>query len=253
MLSLGEGLVRDQTFKAGVSGFQPDDLKGLKLWLRPGVRIFQDLSASVPADSVGDPVALWEDQSGGDFDLSQGDSTARPVLQRRGDGTPFVKTDGTSQYLEQASSLTGGSQNRTLFIKGLSTDAVSNNPILNQGYSGFSGETFSLTNETGVRVGGGNRIWGNDPFTSRGVLSIILDGTGTLDLVAYLDGSLLTPTNSNAQSIDTASEWFWLGARADNAAGDVADYGAVEIESVLLYNRALPGDERQQVEEYLLV
>jgi hypothetical protein len=50
---------------------------------------------------------------------------------------------------------------------------------------------------------------------------------------------------------DTAGEFFWPGANAGDSSGTVDDYTPGEIESVLLYDRALPKAERQQVESYL--
>jgi hypothetical protein len=230
----------------------PDEIPGLQLWLRGDEGIYQDTSASTPADSAGDPVALWQDQSDGQsYDLSQSDDGARPVLQRREDGSLYVDFDGSSQYLQQASSIVNGSQNRTIFIKGRYKGSDLEDQPVNQGHGGYAGGAILVTGESGIRVWGGNRLWENDPFTSRGVLSVILEGSTTLDLSAYLDGSLATPTSEAEENIDTASDFFWLGARTNSSDGTTDKFSPGEIESVLLYDRALPKAERQQVERYL--
>lgn len=246
-----EGVEGEKGHVTAGSLWLPTRLEGLRLWLRADEGVYQDTAAGTPADSVGDPVALWQDQSDGQsYDLSQSDSAARPVLQRRGDGSPYVDLDGSSQYLQQASSIVSGSQNRTIFIRGRGKDSVGRR-LVSQGHGDYDGGAFLVTNESGVRVYSGYRLWTDDPFTSRSVLSVILTGDQTTDLSAYLDGALLSPTNTNPQSIDTASEFFWLGANAGGSSGTIDDFTPGEIESVLLYDRALSHPERRLVERYL--
>lgn len=58
--------------------FTPIDPAGLKLWLKSDAGLFQDSAGNTPVANDGDPVGLWQDQSGQGNHASQSDDAMRP-------------------------------------------------------------------------------------------------------------------------------------------------------------------------------
>lgn len=80
--------------------FSPDQIPGLKLWLR----------ADALALSDNDPVATWPDSSGEGNDATQATSGSRPTFKNDG-AFPIVRFDGSDDFFDLpdfASGLTAG-------------------------------------------------------------------------------------------------------------------------------------------------
>lgn len=99
-------------FRGGAvaDAFSPADLASMAFWL---VASSGDLNQS--ADGTGstsgdlDPVGLWPDQSGNDYDFTQSISDDKPTLRSfQINGEPTVDLDGTNDYLVANSSLQQG-------------------------------------------------------------------------------------------------------------------------------------------------
>jgi hypothetical protein len=68
--------------------------------------------------SDADPVTTWADQSGNGFDLTNAGGTVRPIFHDdgEGDGLPFVRFDGSNDYLQNASFTAPGTQSITVYL-----------------------------------------------------------------------------------------------------------------------------------------
>src|SRR5262245_63972414 len=86
---------------ASSGGLTPDQVSGLRLWLKSDTQTYQDSGFSTPATADGDPVGGWKDQSGGARDVTQATSASRGTLKlSQVNGKPVVRFDGTDDFLE---------------------------------------------------------------------------------------------------------------------------------------------------------
>lgn len=104
-LSLGIGLGVTQ---GGGVIFGPSSVSGLQLDLNPALGTWQDNPGTVVATADGDPVKLWQDQSGQAHHVSAASDTVRPTLQTLTNGGKTfrtIRTDGTDDRLTAAFTL----------------------------------------------------------------------------------------------------------------------------------------------------
>ena len=73
----------------------PNLVPELQVWLRAGTGLFQDVLATLPCDTDGQVVALWQDQSGRGFDVSQATAVNQPTYRTNlRNGKHGVRFDG---------------------------------------------------------------------------------------------------------------------------------------------------------------
>jgi hypothetical protein len=106
-----------------------------KLWLKADAGIFTDDAATTPAASDGDVIAVWQDQSGQGYHVSQTDNTKRPLLKLAANGInsrPTILFDGTNDILVRtvANWLSGDSAGSMFAVTRMSATPSSNQLLL---------------------------------------------------------------------------------------------------------------------------
>lgn len=265
------GLLVLVALTAGLVQAADDELpvtSGLELWL--DARSAAKDSAGTTADTSPE-VAVWPDRSGHGRDLGQDAAERRPKLATNlvvGKPAAVVRFDGQDDSLFLA-----GPQKDyrglTLFIVaaprtnlgGFRGLLALNKAGINDYTSGmtldlhaFPSLKFNLVNLEGAGFGGAVDIMGDDqPLGTFHVLSATL-APGKAGVKLFVDGKF-SGQRDRAEGILRADE-LRVGARHySNTAEPTFDQGFFDgdIAEVLLYDRVLSNEERQQVERYFKV
>ncbi len=137
-----------------------------------------------------------------------------------------------------------GSENRTISVWCKTSNTGTGdlgNCMIGWGTSGGgAGHQFYFSienNEITVRVNSGLRKWTASGAANgkRHHFAVVLDGTNTSDLVAYMDGVLLSVSSTTARTIDTDDANGTIGSKPDPTTD--ANFNG-DIESVSVYDRA---------------
>ena len=248
-LSLGLGV---QTIRkvGGGAPFSPTDLSGLSLWLK----------ADAGVTLSGSNVTAWADQSGNGNNASANSGQEPTFVSSFSNGKPAIEFDGLAQIMQiaDANSLDFLATSSFIVIKYLG-QGTGNNIVYfknsNAGdpegqamyglvaYNGDGYASFSLN----VDVGG----W-SDYTTqidiSNGVPKILSMTYDDTDQNVYSNGSF-SDTFSIGGDIATSTGLFQIGGYNQSFNSEEYFYG--RIAEVIMYNRAVTGTERQQVETYL--
>jgi len=212
---------------------------GLAAWLDAGdpATLFQTPEGAQPVAAGNQPVGLWRDKSGNDNHFQQAKPESRPRLTKTAIGNKpsitFETKHSTSLpanfpapvtvvYLGR---LTGGSNARVL-------SAISNNWLL-----GFWGGAKNQGFYEGWVSPSGSPPADNLPH----VFASIVRGPGQSSEV-WADG-VQVAANQNGVTGPNG-----LAINSGRYPGEVSDCQVAEI---LVYSRALSGDERSQIESYL--
>ena len=247
MPRLGLGLGAQNTRKVG--GGSPIPASGLSLWLKADVGVNYDGN---------DYVIDWEDQSGNNNNATIGTAGQEPVfISPFSNGKPAIEFDGQGQVMQITSSsslnftttsaftvlkyLGQGTANNIVYLKNSNDGAPTGAAMYALVGASESVVSFSLN------VGG----WGDRPTTidltnsDPALLSMTYNGTNQY---VYLNGNF-SDSFSRIGSIATSNGLLQIGGYNKSFGG--AEYFYGQIAEIIMYNRAVTGSERQQIETYL--
>lgn len=254
--------------------FNPINVNGLKLWLRPGSATpslsayYTDTNCTTPVASDGDAIAGWKDFiTGGCF--AQSSAGNKPTFKTGIiNGWPVGRyAAASSQYLDVSSGTVLDAlrnvSGATLFSVILVSDdavthrafAVANNSTAmriesnNATTQRANIQARALDGDTSSSITSSNNTFTKNAFHVRTDIaaysaatgSAWIDGTNILNAVSF---SSMTAGNTS----NTASSAVIVGWNAAHSAGLSWDGDIAEI---LLFNRVLTTTERQQVQTYL--
>ena len=219
--------------------WNPASISGLELWL--------DANDAETITLNGSTVSQWNDKSGNNYDVSQSTASEQPVYQSAAlNSRNVVRFDGINDgLLNTVDTPVGGSTNRTIFVVFNFTAFIGPKYALTLGYNGGPfGTAFGISQEIGVRVGDGNRVFNTSVDTTHAIVTIMLDGTSTSDLSAWKNGSSLGVSSTVVRTLNTSSG-IGVGRSSGgaNIQGDVAE--------IIVYNSALSTSDKESVEDYL--
>ena len=206
--------------------FGPEMLSGLRMWLRSDVGV----------ETTGGKVTRWRDQSPNGHDAVQASSAAEPTLTSdAARGFPVMRFDG-NDYMPLTSLITTG---RTVVMA-----------LRNSSGGGYCAPLGTTTGNT-YTSGWGRQIWHSswDPASvvngETWLNGVAVDGMVRMYPAANEGLAVLTSIATAAVPTEHVGAGFGGGSSPGNFwQGDIAE--------VLIYDRALSGMERHQVEEYLM-
>jgi len=197
---------------------------------------------------LGNTVAVWADVSGNGKNLSGvNDPQWGTVLTPT--GVKAIHFDGVNDRMQRTTSLTGfptGNSDRTMFLVAKYNSATASGGVaygtdnLNESFA------LSVKNPGGQLVLGGYGSSNDLVSTTAGMgagwlvqSGMLVSGVGTL----FKDGAQI---GQFTHTYNTVLTKMMLGADLGNQG-----YVGMDVAAVLLYNRALSGSERAQVDAYL--
>jgi hypothetical protein len=209
---------------APLSGaFSPLVLSNCGMWL--------DAADATSLTLSGTNVVRWNDKSG---NTRHAVSTGNPQLGTMTTGRPAIVLSGTNYFdVSGASTLSGGAM--TIFAQ---ASATTNSRNLLAIWGNTRVITFQLYYN-------GNIIFftSNTLFFNSNAMCCIIENPATTVCSSFFNGR--TDNTTTAASFTPTSQ-FVLGANWNYSNGWIGN-----IQEVIIYNRALPAAERQQVEGYL--
>jgi hypothetical protein len=223
----------------GIPVFLPSDISNLGLWL--------DSSDASTITESGGAVSQWDDKSGNGNHATQGTGSLQPLYEAVAqNGKPGIKFD--LDYLGR-STFTGGalSQNITIFaVFGATQLNHAINPKVYDGPDNVSSKRVLLQvenlNGSQPSIYSGTASVGALPAISLNQLyysTAIYGGSGEL----YIDGDLRASGNTG----NNLMNGIFVGSHTQ---GNV-DMWKGYINEILVYDKVLSTQERQQVENYL--
>ena len=221
----------------------PLTIPGLQFWFDSEVGTFQDSSFATPADSDGDVVGGWRDQSGNGYDVIQATTANKPFLKliQTPNGNNSIFYDGTTKELANTS-VDLVTQTFT-FAFAFRFQAFINKTMCLVGPVPGGIEVTVVSDKVILRPAGGATIGESTNALSTGyhILIITYDGTNWAMRVDEAgDGS-----GSNAQTFTTGTSEFYIGSRN----------GAIQwrqrFVDNLFYNRVLTAAEISSLETFL--
>ena len=236
----------------------PDLIPDLVLWLRSDTAVSYDV----------DGLSAWDDQSGQGSDAEQATAAQRPALVAHAIGQrPSVRFDGTDDRLAvQNLSYSGPLAGVTVFAlaRGLAPAAQVIASFDDQVYweLAFSnGAGSPRARWTTTDTAAASHTLASSAALNDGRWHVVCGrfeaGAGP-DKQLFVDGVEAAQANAHGgNSLGAGATRFgYLGiGSAAAAAGGAVDAGsgflAGDLAEVIVYNRALTADERQQVERYL--
>jgi len=214
--------------------FSPDDLLGLKIWLKADAGVH---------DAGGGAVDLWADQSGNGNDAIQVTAADQPLLaDAQLNGKPVVRFDGNNDGLYNTSNFVYDQPN-TLFVVWKNT--VVSNSYYNIVFDGKNSRNalYTYYNSLYYWAPPGSGIEASyskpTPFSDFINTSCIYNGANS---VLYENGILkINGVDIGTASLDGINIGYHSGVGVFK--GDIAE--------IILYNSALSNTDRQSVENYL--
>ncbi len=230
--------------------FQPTDVAGLKLWLRPGVGIYQDTGATTPATADTDPVALWQDQSGQGNHFSTANSSERFQLKtaQTPNGSAALLSDGVDDRLDSNNFFTSGWTDGHIFTV---VKAAADPPPggTNRGtlyrFGASTTETDYPFTDSVIYAGFlGNSAWNavNPAPSLSSAFRVFEEHKTGGNLTTILDASTISGPSARA----TASNGPILGF-----SGTAGIFGSHYFVSILVYDSVLSGADLTNVRTYL--
>lgn len=232
----------------GSAPFSPTDLTGLSLWLK----------ADAGVTLSGANVTGWADQSGNGNNASANSGQEPTFISSFSNSKPAIEFDGQGQVVQiaDANSLDFLNMSSFVVLKYIGQGTGNNIVYIKNADSGSPADPamYGLIGANGdnlvsfsVNVGG----WA-DYETSISIansvpkiLSMTYDGT---DQNVYSNGAFSNIFNIGG-NIATSTGLLQIGGY--NQSFNAAEYFYGQIAEVIMYNRAVTGTERQQVEAYL--
>jgi len=227
--------------------FSPTDLSGLSLWVK----------ADAGVTLSGSNVTAWADQSGNGNNVIANTGEEPTFVSSFLNNKPAIQFNGAGQIVEIADSnsldfintsafivlkyLGQGTANNILYIKNADAGSPADQAMYGLVATNNGNVSFSQN------VGGWNdhrtQIDIRDSIPR--ILSMTYDG---INQNVYSNGSFSNTFNIGG-SIATSTGLLQIGGY--NKSFDSAEYFYGQIAEIIMYNRAVTGTERQQVESYL--
>lgn len=231
----------------------PDQISGLKLWLKADGVLWQDSARTTRALLADAPVGCWDDASGTGNHVTQGTAAKRPLLKLgAAGGRPAVRFDGSNDTLSSTTASGCDSQAFTQFavVKKLatgSTDILGTGSTAGAGNTEwyFAAEKHRLDVENTSTLVAANTAIG---LTDYRVVAIVSDptlGSGWATLATAITDGFIDGTDTTPRTFNAGAN-VWVGSERDAAQwfnGDIAE--------ILRFNRALTPTETNQVGAYL--
>lgn len=229
----------------------PDDISGLRLWLRADSGVITGGS---------DNVLTWEDRSGNGLNVAQTTEANRPTRVAADlNGMPVVRFDGVNDYLIR-SAVPGydlfDNFADTVFIVQKQDGTKAETTTFSWAPDGFNRFMVHATwqdfiyYQVGSNAGEGDQWGAPQPYgwdDRWHLLKFRRDGVGAGGLVE-VDGIGLSPTiNSFSPGNNLPTASFYVGG--DGLGGN--NWFKGEIAEILIFNRALNTQEQQTVDNYL--
>lgn len=211
-------------------------LAGIRIWLRADGQVIR---------KDGQRVALWPDLTGAHNDAVQyATATSHPLwIADAINGRPALRFDGAYDGLQFPDSVKTGLTATELFIvlKGTEEQGVYRKPLTLGGYYGLHYPAVGgvLWDDTGSAD---NELIG-DPPLALDQWRLYNSSSEAGLFKAWLDGGLLYQSFIN--TVGFRASGFWVGRGHDGYSflGDIAE--------VIVYDHALPSEEREAVSRYL--
>ncbi|WP_456429130.1 Pvc16 family protein [Rhodocaloribacter sp.] len=236
----------------------PDQLPGLRLWLR------SDLGVTYDAEGV----SAWADQSGEEHHALQSDADRRPQFTAHGIGTrPVLRFDGADDYLalENFSYDTAGQLSGITVCALVKSSSPDRQIILS--FDGSEYWRLALKDGTSVNAGwdttdetGSTQLLRTAEAYDDGRWHLFCGwyeaGAATPNKRLYVDGESVASVTAHGGN-DLGSGVTRFGFLGVGSEADVFDgsrgpswHFNGDVAEVLVYHRALTDDERLQLEQY---
>ena len=229
-------IINPYSVDSGAPAFSPADVGGLKLWLR--------------ADSLGladgDPIALWEDQSGNGNDFIQSASSARPTYQTNEFGSmPVVRFDGSddSLALGAGGSIIANNFDYSIFavVKPLSAPSDYDPIIINTNGQGYR-VCLKTSSATWGSYSGSGDINATTTLSTGTIYRIAVTYDNAVNARFYLNNVEETTSGSlnGATTVET------IGAEPTPNR-----YAHMDLSELLIYDNAVSSTDRDLIDAYL--
>jgi hypothetical protein len=222
----------------------------------PGMQLRLDASA-ITGLSDGTAVSSWADSSGNGRNATQATGTRQPIYRTTVvNGQPIVRFDGVDDYMTVADVDALDAVQFTLFVVAKARVNLSDNSPLEKWAAG-SGYPYVLRyyDDTGTKKVRLAVYDGTNNPTASGAITqtnwnVITARRSTAedDLQIFANGSLLEKSSDSTTGAVSNADALFVGARGGSPAGNYFDGDIAEI---ILYDRPLTVNDRQQVEGYL--
>jgi Big-like domain-containing protein/fibronectin type III domain protein len=211
----------------------PNELSGLKLWLKADAGVTNDAS---------DRVSGWADQSGNNNHGSQTTAANKPLYVANVlNGKPVIRFDGTNYYFSIVSFLSGLSQAEIFVVLRASNDVPATSKSLWK--MGPSSSAFYPSSEgrIGEDFGSSSVRTGWDPFQPLNEYHVYSVSAKSGEWISRLNGIIYVATTNNTVSFPST---IHLGKNSSSFFhGDVAE--------LFCYNRVISTADREALGSYL--
>lgn len=222
-------------FGGGSPAWSPTSLANLALWL--------DADDPATITESGGSVSIWADKSPSGFDAA---AIANPSYVTAALNSRPVIRFSAGDHLE-GTNPTQGATLRTVCAVWNRTGGGSRGSLIDLGDTSSTGKSFAVTREYGVRVQNGVRTWSGSVGTSHEITVTTATAASTASLNWHSNGTAAAVANTNAQSLDSDTQY-----RVGSAFNNLADYRlAGDIAEIIVTSDALSDSEREKVEGYL--
>lgn len=260
--------------------WSPLALSNLRLWLDSSVGLWQDTAATVPADTDGETVQRWDDQSGSDNHVTGIPGGDDPNVDPEPDGNPgvfrpvgtdgsllpFIEFDATTFYRTEAIALTSSAQTFVVVYDPDHDDTwgtveslgkISGNDNVNSLYFAHIDNNQSPTDyrdSTAISSTGQTDAWGRFSLSTSGLqYGYFVNVTGASGRRYYRNGSLSGTPLSGTQF--PVNGYVWVGGAWGEYSTDPSAYSVPsfvgKMYEVIWYNRELTSGELSRLSAYL--
>ncbi len=240
----------------------------LHLWFKADLGAESDGVGTAATDS--DPVQIWQDQSGNNFDADQTTTAgSRPIFSSGLiNGNPALVFDGTNDYfpISSLSYATSGALSDFTIYAILTTTNTGEGVILSYDRNEYFRFASDHNNDTGFGLSTTNTSAATDDFNATSAIEIdgvphILGGsfnsaTAGVNKFLYFDGTVNNSIDAGTLATGTGTTRFGfigVGSEATTFDGPQGPTNYLEggFAEMIYYERELTPAERQSVESYL--
>lgn len=231
---------------SSISGFDPRTVSGCVLWLDAADpnTLFTDIAGTTLANN-GNSVARWNDKSISANNATQSTSANRPTIARDSatglTSMVFNATNFTSINTGSTNLPTGAGADTTFVV----TNPINNSSdIIGRQPNGrrFNVNQISPTVNIQIPFGGSTINTGTGPRNTL-ITSVINNYINSLSVNG---GTAVVTDSQSTQGLETTGALF-IGSNGGGSGNALTG----TISEILVFNRALQNDERQQIEGYL--
>ena len=238
---------------AAAADFVPTEVAGLEFWIDAGdtSTLFTDTSGTTGVASDGDAIARIEDLSGNGYHVTQGSAVYQPQYKESIQNGRSVARFSSDHLTSGSNFSITGSSARTIFVVA-SKDVATNSIYVSWGTAGNAQDAYSVTQEYGVRISGGNKLFAVAGSTSVFTVATFLQSTSTLaGLTFFHNGSSESSTSSGGttSTLNTSATSIVVGGWVPSS--PTTNPADADIAEILIYDSALGTSDREAVETYL--